>query len=95
MKSARERAEEIEQALRAGGFADRAARVEAIERHIREYARDQRHICAEHVAGLEAVQVREDGPAGRIGFTRVDGRATINLAHAVVVNAPEPGKHDG
>jgi hypothetical protein len=49
----------------------------AIVRHLREYARDQRHLCAERVASL---------PTGVY-----NGRGREHARDAVM-NAPEPGQ---
>jgi len=50
-------------------------------RNFREHARDQRHLCAEAVN-----DALEDMEHSRL--VRTD-------AHVAVMNAPEPGKHNG
>lgn len=60
MKSARERAEEVLRALGDAAPSDYPERVTALlERHLKEHARDQRHLCAHWLnvaAGVDYVR---------------------------------------
>lgn len=87
MKSAKEHAQQV-----AGwaGLPDTvgSAFVELVERSFREHARDQRHLCAEAVpAPNDAYTVRSNPLNAQ--------QDALNAAHAAVMNAPEPGMHNG
>lgn len=75
MKTANERAREIA----ALTYGVPSASYGHIERVLKEYARDQRHACAEAVAGIEAVA----------GYPVV---LALSDAHTACFNTPFPGE---
>ncbi len=81
MKTAEERAAEACDVAHSAGV-PRAERVARIARMFKEYARDQRHLCAEAVTGLAA-----EGERARAGM-----EPNLYDAHAAVMNTPFPGE---
>lgn len=86
-KSAKERAEEVA-GLAGIPHTVGSAFLASVERLFKEHARDQRHLCAESVpAPYEAPTVRPNP---------LDAHSDALLsAFAAVMNAPEPGMHNG
>lgn len=84
-----QRAVELMERFHEEGALTRMAFPEILERAFKEYARDQRHACAEAVMALETATALGGTAAIQYG----DAACAMQYdAHSAVVNTPFPGE---